>query len=156
MNNPMERPMERLEESVEVEAPLQTTYNQWTQFEDFPRFMEGVESVRQIDDTHVRWVAEIAGKRKEWDAEITQQVPDREIAWIGLGDPDNRGRVVFEPVNGRTKVTLLLDYEPEGPVEEIGDKLGVTRRRVAGDMQRFKEFIESRGRETGAWRGEVR
>jgi uncharacterized membrane protein len=156
MNNPMERPMERLEASIEVEAPLQTTYNQWTQFEEFPRFMEGVESVRQIDDTHVHWVAEIAGKRKEWDAEITQQVPDREIAWMGLGDPDNRGRVVFEPVDGRTKVTMLLDYEPEGAIEEIGDKLGVLKRRVHGDMERFKEFIESRGRETGEWRGEVR
>jgi uncharacterized membrane protein len=155
MTTPMERPMERLEESIEVEAPLQTVYNQWTQFEEFPRFMEGVESVRQIDDTHVRWVAEIAGKRKEWDAEITHQTPDQEIAWIGLGDPDNRGRVVFEPRNGKTKVTLLLDYEPEGAVEQIGDVLGVPRRRVRGDLERFKDFIESRGRETGAWRGEV-
>jgi uncharacterized membrane protein len=150
-----QRPMETLEHSVEVEAPLTATYNQWTQFEEFPRFMEGVESVTQLDDKRVHWIAEVAGKRKEWDAEITRQVPDQEIDWVGLGDPDNRGRVVFEPIDGRTKVTMMLDYDPEGPVEEIGDMLGLVKRRVAGDMERFKEFIEERGRETGAWRGEI-
>ena len=118
--------------------------------------MEGVESVTQLDDTHVHWVAEVAGKKKEWAAEITRQVPDREIDWVGLGDPDNRGRIVFEAVDrGTSKVTMMLDYDPEGIVEEVGDALGLVRRRVEGDMERFKEFIEARGRETGGWRREV-
>jgi uncharacterized membrane protein len=152
----VDRPMETLEESIEVEAPVTATYNQWTQFEDFPRFMEGVESVTQLDDKRVHWVAEVAGKRKEWDAEITRQVPDREIDWVGLGDPDNRGRIVFEALDGDTsKVTMMLDYDPEGIVEEIGDALGLVKRRVRGDMERFKEFIEARGRETGGWRGQI-
>jgi uncharacterized membrane protein len=152
----IDRPMETLEESIEVEAPVTATYNQWTQFEDFPRFMEGVESVTQLDDKRVHWVAEVAGKRKEWDAEITRQVPDREIDWVGLGDPDNRGRIVFEALDGdTTKVTMMLDYDPEGIVEEIGDALGLVKRRVRGDMERFKEFIEARGRETGGWRGQI-
>jgi uncharacterized membrane protein len=148
--------METLEESIEVEAPLTVTYNQWTQFEDFPRFMEGVESVTQLDDKRVHWVTEVAGKRKEWDAEITRQVPDREIDWVGLGDPDNRGRIVFESIDGdTTMVTMMLDYDPEGIVEEIGDALGLVKRRVRGDMERFKEFIEARGQETGGWRGQI-
>jgi uncharacterized membrane protein len=151
-----DRPMETLEESIEVEAPVTVTYNQWTQFEDFPRFMEGVESVTQLDEKRVHWVAEVAGKRKEWDAEITRQVPDREIDWVGLGDPDNRGRIVFEALDGDTsKVTMMLDYDPEGIVEEVGDALGLVKRRVRGDMERFKEFIEARGMETGAWRGQI-
>jgi uncharacterized membrane protein len=118
--------------------------------------MEGVDSVTQLDDTHVHSVAEVAGKKKEWDAEITRQVPDREIDWVGLGDPDNRGRIVFEAVDsGTSKVTMMLDYDPEGIVEEVGDALGLVKRRVEGDMERFKEFIEARGRETGGWRREV-
>jgi uncharacterized membrane protein len=156
MSEGMDREMERMEASIEVEAPVREVYNQWTQFEEFPRFMEGVESVTQIDDTHVHWVAEIAGKRKEWDAEITQQIPDREIDWMGFGSADNRGRIVFEPVDGRTRVTLLLDYEPQGAVEKIGDALGVPQAQVELDMSRFKSFIEDRGRESGGWRGEVR
>jgi uncharacterized membrane protein len=152
----MDRKMETLEQSVEVEAPVTATYNQWTQFEDFPRFMEGVESVTQLDDKRVHWVAEVAGKRKEWDAEITRQIPDREIDWVGLGDADNRGRILFEEIDpGTSKVTMLLDYDPEGVVEEVGDALGVVKRRVEGDMERFKEFLEARGRETGGWRGQI-
>jgi uncharacterized membrane protein len=152
----IDRPMETLEESIEVEAPLTATYNQWTQFEDFPRFMEGVESVTQLDEKRVHWVAEVAGKRKEWDAEITRQIPDREIDWVGFGEADNRGRIVFEAIDADTsKVTMMLDYDPEGIVEEIGDALGLVKRRVQGDMERFKEFIEARGRETGGWRGQI-
>ena len=151
----LDRKMETLEHSIDVEAPIGVTYNQWTQFEEFPRFMEGVESVTQIDDTHVHWVAQIAGRREEWDAQITRQVPDQEIDWVGLGDADNRGRIVFEEIPAGTRVTLMLDYDPSGPVETIGDKLGLVRRRVRADMERFKEFIEARGRETGAWRGEI-
>ena len=160
MSSDLTREMETLEESIEVDAPLRATYDQWTQFEEFPRFMEGVESVTQVDDSHVHWIATVAGRTKEWDAQITRQVPDEEIAWVGLGDPDNRGRVVFERVltedeHPRTKVTMMLDYEPDGVVEQLGDALGVVRRRVQGDMVRFKEFIEERGRETGGWRGEI-
>jgi uncharacterized membrane protein len=151
----MDRPMETLEHSIEVDAPLNVTYNQWTQFEEFPRFMDGVESVTQIDDRRLHWVARVAGKRQEWDAEITRQVPDQEINWMGLGDPDNRGRLVFQPVGERTKVTMTLDYAPEGAVEAMGDRLGLIRRRIRGDMDRFKEFIETRGGETGGWRGEI-
>jgi uncharacterized membrane protein len=147
--------MKSVEKTIEVDAPVDVTYNQWTQFEEFPRFMEGVEEVRQLDDKRVHWVAEIAGKKQEWDAEITRQVPDREIDWVGFGDPANRGRIVFQPENGHTRITLMLEYAPEGAVEKVGDALGVTDRRVEGDLRRFKEFIEARGRETGGWRGEI-
>ena len=155
MDRDMSREMETLEESIDVAVPRTAAYNQWTQFEEFPRFMEGVESVTQVDDEHVHWIAEIAGVRKEWDAQITRQLPDEEIDWVGLGAPDNRGRVVFQDIPEGTRITMMLDYEPEGPVEKVGDALGVVQRRVRGDMQRFKEFIEARGRETGAWRGEI-
>ena len=155
MDRDMSRAMETLEESIDVAVPRAAAYNQWTQFEEFPRFMEGVESVIQVDDEHVHWIAEIAGVSKEWDAQITRQIPDEEIDWVGLGAPDNRGRVVFEDIPDGTRITMMLDYEPEGQVEKIGDALGVVQRRVQGDMQRFKEFIEARGRETGAWRGEI-
>ena len=147
--------MAKVEKSITVDVPVRTVYDQWTQFEEFPRFMGGVESVKQLDDKRLHWCAEILGKKKEWDAEITRQVPDTEIDWIGLGEADNRGRLVFEPTDRGTKVTMKLDYDPEGAVEEIGDKLGIVRRRVEGDMERFKEFLEARGRETGGWRGEV-
>jgi uncharacterized membrane protein len=147
LSSDMSREMEGLEESIEVDAPLRAVYNQWTRFEDFPRLMEGVESVTQVDDEHLHWVAEVGGRRKEWDAQITRQVRDQEIDWVGLGDPDNRGRVVFEDLSGldgpRTKVTLLLDYETEGPVEKVGDALGMVRRRVQGDLVRFKDYIEA-------------
>ena len=155
MDRDMAREMETLEETIVVGVPRQAAYNQWTQFEEFPRFMEGVESVTQVDDEHVHWIAEVAGVQKEWDAQITRQIPDQEIDWVGLGAPDNRGRVVFADDPDGTRITMMLDYEPEGPVEKVGDALGVVRRRVQGDMQRFKEFIEARGRETGAWRGEI-
>lgn len=148
--------METIEKSIEINVPLKTAYNQWTQFEEFPRFMEGVEEVRQLDDTHLHWVANIGGKRVEWDATITDQVPDKRIAWYSEGERKQSGIVLFEPVNeNTTRVTLRIDYEPEGIVEESGDKLGFVSRRVEGDLKRFKEFIESRGRETGAWRGTV-
>ncbi len=147
LSSDMSREMEGLEESIEVDAPLRAVYNQWTRFEDFPRLMEGVESVTQVDDEHLHWVAEVGGRRKEWDAQITRQVRDQEIDWVGLGDPDNRGRVVFEDLSGlegpRTKVTLLLDYETDGPLEKVGDALGVVRRRVQGDLVRFKDYIEA-------------
>ena len=159
LSSDMSREMEGLEESTEVSAPVREVYNQWTQFEDFPRFMEGVESVTQVGDAHLHWIAEVSGRRKEWDASITRQVPDEEIAWVGLGDPDNRGRVVFEDLTGiegpRTRITVMLDYETEGPVEKLGDAMGLVRLRVQGDLVRFKEFMEARGSDAGGWRGEI-
>jgi uncharacterized membrane protein len=149
--------MERIEKSVEVKCPVRTVYNQWTQFEEFPRFMAGVKEVKQLDDTHVHWHAEIWGKDKEWDAEITEQVPDQKIAWRSTsGDAPNAGEVRFEPVaDGRTRVKLTLEYEPQGVVENVGDKLGVLSARVQNTVEDFKKFMEARCTETGAWRGEV-
>jgi uncharacterized membrane protein len=148
--------MATLEKSIEVNAPVNTAYNQWTQFEDFPKFMEGVKEVRQLDDTHVHWHAEIAGKDKEWDAEITEQIPDQRIAWRSMSGTPNSGVVTFEKISDdKTRITLRMDYEPEDVVEKAGDAAGVLSRRIEGDLQRFKEFIESRGQETGAWRGKV-
>jgi uncharacterized membrane protein len=148
--------MATLEKSIEVNVPVNTAYNQWTQFEDFPKFMEGVKEVRQLDDTHVHWHAEIAGKDKEWDAEITEQIPDQRIAWRSTTGTPNSGVVTFEKISDdRTRITLRMDYEPEDVMEKAGDAAGVLSRRVEGDLQRFKEFIESRGQETGAWRGKV-
>jgi uncharacterized membrane protein len=148
--------MTTVEESVEVMVPLRTAYDQWTQFERFPEFMEGVESVQQTDDTHLHWIADIAGVRREWDAEITEQHPDQRVAWSAVDGAENAGVVTFHRVDDeRTRVMLQLDFEPDGFVENIGDKLGFVKRRAAGDLDRFKEYIESRGMASGEWRGEV-
>ena len=148
--------MERIEKSIDVDRPLRMVYDQWTQFEEFPRFMEGVEEVKQLDDKHLHWCASVAGKREEWDAEIVHQVPDQQLAWRHQGGAINMGVVTFTPLEGeRTNVTLALEYEPQGIVEKIGDALGVVSRRVEGDLERFKKFIEERGHETGGWRGEI-
>ena len=148
--------MASVTESIIVNAPISTVYNQWTQFEEFPRFMEGVESVTQTDDTHLHWVAEIGGKRHEWDAEITEQRPDEVIAWRALDGHFNSGRVLFEKIDETTtKVTVEMEHETEGMVEALGSALGADSRQVQADLERFKEFIETRGAETGAWRGEV-
>jgi uncharacterized membrane protein len=147
----------RIEQSIDVEVPVRTAYDQWTQFEEFPRFMEGVEQVTQLDDRRLHWVAEIAGKRKEWDAEITEQTPDQRVAWTSTNGARNGGVVTFHRLDDRkTRIMVQMDVEPEGVVEEVGTALGVAERRVKGDMKRFKEFIESRGQETGAWRGEIK
>ena len=148
--------MSTVEQSVEVKQPARTVYNQWTQFEEFPEFMEGVEEVRQLDDTHLHWKAEIAGKTKEWDARITEQIPDKRIAWTSEGGAHNAGVVTFHKIDDQTtKVMLQLEFEPDTVVEKAGDAVGLVKRRAKGDMERFKKFIESRGRESGAWRGEV-
>jgi uncharacterized membrane protein len=148
--------MATVNESVEVDVPVRTAYNQWTQFEEFPSFMEGVESVRQIDDTHLHWVAEIGGQRHEWDAEITHQEPDRRVAWRAQNGKYNSGKVTFEPVGeNRTRINIEMTYDAEGFVESLGSALGADDRRVKGDLKRFKELVEERGAETGAWRGEV-
>jgi len=143
-------------ESVEVRVPLETAYNQWTQFEEFPKFMEGVEEVRQVDDTHLHWVAQFGGKREEWDAEITEQRPDERVAWKSTNGKTNAGVVTFHRLDDlRTRVTVQMEWEPEGVVEQAGSVFGSDARRVRGDLDRFKKMIEGRGAETGAWRGEV-
>lgn len=149
--------MANIEESIEVGVPARVAYDQWTQFEDFPKFMEGVKSVRQIDDKRLFWRAEIAGKPVEWNAEITTQEPDARIAWRSTAGAVNAGSVSFVPLGSdRVRVSLRLDYEPEGVTENTASALGLVKARVHGDLERFKTFIESRGQPTGAWRGEIR
>jgi uncharacterized membrane protein len=144
------------EHSIDVSVPVRTAYNQWTQFEEFPRFMEGVEEIQQLDDTHLLWIAEIGGQRREWKAEISEQRPDERIAWRSMDGATNAGVVTFHRLgDAQTRVMLQLEFEPEGAIEKAGDTAGVVKSRIKGDLERFKEFIESRGQETGAWRGEV-
>ena len=148
--------MSSIQESVDVNVPVQVAYNQWTQFEEFPQFMEGVESVRQVDDTHMHWVADIGGVEREWDAEVTEQHPDERVAWTSTTGAKHGGVVTFHRLSeDTTRVMLQLDFEPEGLVEKVGDKLGFVKRRATGDLERFKKLIEARGVESGAWRGDV-
>ncbi len=148
--------MATVKESIEVNAPVDTVYNQWTQFEEFPRFMEGVEKVSQLDDTRLHWVADIAGKTHEWEAKITEQEPDSRIAWAATDGKENGGIVTFQSLGAdRTRVDVEMRYETEGVVEKVGSAVGADDRRVKADLERFRELIESRGAETGAWRGEV-
>lgn len=148
--------MAKVEESVEVNVPVSTAYNQWTQFEEFPQFMDGIKEVRQLDATHLHWVAEIGGHTEEWDAEVTEQKPDERIAWKATTGKDNAGVVTFHRLDDTTsKIMLQLDWESEGMVEKLGAAIGQDDRKVRGDLERFKELIEKRGSESGAWRGEV-
>jgi uncharacterized membrane protein len=148
--------MSQILESIDVEVPVRTAYDQWTQFEEFPRFMDGVEAVRQLDDTHLEWTADVAGVKKHWRAEITEQTPDQRIAWNATDGATNAGVVTFHRLDDRrARVTLQLDVEPDGAVESVGDALGFVQRRAKSDLERFKAFIEERGAATGAWRGEV-
>ncbi len=146
----------RVEESIEVAVPIGTAYNQWTQFEDFPHFMGGIDEVRQLDDKTLHWVAQIGGVKREWNATILEQVPDEKVAWAATEGATNAGAVRFAPAGAdRTIVTLALEYEPEGLVEQAGDKLGIVGRRVKADLDKFKSFIEDAGYASGAWRGTV-
>jgi uncharacterized membrane protein len=148
--------METIEKSIEIDRPVRAVYNQWTQFEEFPRFMEGVKSVRQLDDKRLQWEAEIGGKTKTWTAEIIEQEPDKRIAWGSTSGAMNNGRVEFLPLSAdRTRVSLRLSYEPEGTVEKIGDAVGAVSLRVSGDLKRFKEFIEDTASGSQGWRGEI-
>src|SRR5262245_25687471 len=144
------------EKSIDVEVPIRIAYNQWTQFEDFPAFMEGVKEVVQLDDKRLHWVAVVAGRTLEWDAEITDQTPDSRIAWRSTSGPWHGGAVLFEPLpKDRTRVTVRIEYEPEGVAENLGSAIGLAGGTIKGDLERFKEFIERRGVESGAWRGEI-
>ena len=148
--------MSTVEKSIDVEVPVSTAYNQWTQFESFPQFMEGVERIDQTSSTQTHWVTSIGGVQREFDAEITEQHPDERVAWTSVDGPKQAGVVTFHRLApDKTRIMLQLDFEPEGIVENAGDKLGFVTRRIQGDLERFKTFIEQRGTETGAWRGDV-
>ena len=148
--------MSTIEQSIELDVPVETAYNQWTQFEEFPKFMEGVEEIRQLDDTHLHWVAEFGGTRHEWDAVITEQLPDERVAWRNTDGKENAGVVTFHKLDdAHSKVMVQMDFVPEGIKEKLGDAIGAPDRRVKGDLKRFKELIESRGAASGGWRGEV-
>ena len=154
--NPGEGRMSGFTESIEVDVPVSTAYNQWTQFEEFPKFMAGVLEVRQLDDTRQRWRARIGGQEKEWDAVITRQTPDQLVSWRSTSGPRNEGLVTFESLSGdRTRIDLRMYYEPQNMLERVGDAVGAVNMRVSGNLRRFKDFIENRGTETGAWRGTV-
>ncbi|WP_328623131.1 SRPBCC family protein [Streptomyces sp. NBC_00354] len=148
--------MSQVKESIEVAVPVTTAYNQWTQFESFPEFMDGVERIEQRTDTMTHWVTKIAGVEREFDAEITEQVPDQKVAWVTVGETEQSGLVTFRPIDpAHTEVTLMMDFDPDGMAENIGDKFGFVDRQVKGDLKRFKHFIEDRGTATGSWRGIV-
>lgn len=148
--------MTTIEKSVDVETPVRTAYNQWTQFESFPQFMEGVTEVRQLDDTHLHWRADINGKSAEWDAVITEQIPDERVAWTSTSGQPNGGVVTFHRLGSdETRVTVQLEWQPQGLTEQAGSALGFDHRQVKSDLELFKHFIEGRGIETGSWRGEV-
>ena len=145
-----------IEESCEVNVPVKTAYNQWTQFEEFPKFMENVLEVKQLDDRPLHWRAKVAGEEKEWDAEITEQVPDKRIAWRGVTGARNGGVVTFHKLSdGAARIMLQIEYEPEGALEKLGDAIGAVRMQARSSLQRFKEMLEQRGSETGAWRGQI-
>jgi uncharacterized membrane protein len=150
--------MPKIEDTIEVQVPVQQAYNQWTQFEEFPKFMDGIRSVQQLDDKHVQWVAEIRGESRQWTTEITEQRPDEKVAWQTIeGEVKNDGVVTFEPMgDAQTRVNVQMDVEGESTAENVaGDLLGVVKKQVHGDLERFKQLIENRDAETGAWRGEV-
>lgn len=148
--------MARVARDIVVDAPIRSVYNQWTQFEEFPEFMEGVDEVRQIDDRRLFWRAAIGGRTVEWDAEIQEQVPDERIVWRSIDGETNAGLVSFQEAGpAQTRIHLEMSYQPEGMMEQVGDALGFVERRVEGDLERFKAFIERRGVETGGWRGEI-
>ncbi|PZR54221.1 cyclase [Xylanimonas oleitrophica] len=148
--------MASVTKSIDVDVPVRTAYDQWTQFEQFPQFMEGVEEIQQLDPTHTRWKTKIGGVEREFDAEITEQHPDERVAWNSTSGPDHAGVVTFHKLgDSQTRVTVQIEWSPEGAVEAVGSALQLDDRRVAGDLERFKEFIEKRGVETGAWRGDV-
>ena len=149
--------MSLIEKSIELNVPARTAYNQWTQFEEFPKFMEGVKEVKQIDEKRLQWKANIAGKNDEWNVEITEQIPDERIAWTSRGGPMNSGIMTFHQLSDdKSKIFLQMEYDSKGFVEKTGDAVGLVSERVESDLKRFKIYIESLGQETGAWRGTIK
>jgi uncharacterized membrane protein len=143
-------------ETIEINVPVRTAYNQWTQFEDFPQFMASVKEIRQLDDKHLHWKANVAGEDKEWDVEITEQIPDKRIAWQSTTGVPNGGVATFHKISDNAcRVAIQMDYQPEGALEKLGDSFGAVRMELRGNLQKFKEMLESRGKETGGWRGSI-
>jgi uncharacterized membrane protein len=154
--NKAERGASTVRETITVNVPVRTAYNQWTQFEEFPTFMDSVHEVRQLNDKRLHWKADVLGKPVEWDAEITEQIPDQRIAWRSTSGRTNNGEVRFTPLSGdRCRITLAMTYQPEGALEAVGDAMGAVRLEASGNLKRFKEMMEQRGHETGAWRGTI-
>ncbi len=149
--------MTTIEQSIDLDVPVRAAYDQWTQFEEFPKFMKGVEEIRQLDDRHLHWVAELGGTRHEWDAEITEQLPDERVAWRNTDGKDNAGVVTFHKLDdARSRVMVQIDFVPEGIKEKVGSALNAPDRQVKGDLERFKELVEAKGGpDAGGWRGEV-
>jgi len=147
--------MAAIEKSIDVGVPVSVAYDQWTQFEEFPKFMTGVLEVKQLDDSHMRWSAEVAGERKEWEAEIVEQEPDRVVAWRSVGGLTNNGRVEFEPIDTGTRVSVEMEYDPDGMKESIGALVGLDGHQVEGDLERFRDLVEAREMPTGGWRGTI-
>ena len=148
--------MATMEKHIDVDVPVRTAYNQWTQFESFPEFMEGVERVDQLGPTQTHWITSIGGVRREFDARIVEQHPDERVAWTTVDGPRHAGVVTFHRLDQEhTRVSLQMEYQPHGAIETAGDKLGVVGHRVQGDLERFKNYVETRGVESGAWRGDV-
>ena len=148
--------MPRFEDSIDVAMPIRVAYDQWTQFEQFPQFMEGVDRVVQLDDKHLEWTATVAGREKRWTAEITDQTPDTRIAWKSTSGADNAGAVLFQPLGpDHTRITLKLDADPEGPIETVGAGIGLLERRVKGDLERFRDHVQAAGPTGVGWRGEI-
>lgn len=145
-----------IEESIEINVPVSTAYNQWTQFEEFPKFMKNVLEIRQLDDKHLHWRAKVGLEEKEWDAKITEQIPDKRIAWRSVRGPRNGGVATFHKISDNvTRIMLQMDYEPDGALEQLGDAMGVVRMEARTALQGLKEMLEKRGSETGAWRGKI-
>ncbi len=148
--------MNKFKAGIDVNVPISVAYNQWTQFESFPDFMDSVESITQLDDETLLWKAEIAGIEQVWKARITEQIPDQRIAWTNIDGATNAGVVTFHPVSEKTtRVMLQVDYDPEGFIENIGDALGFVERSLESDLENFKLFTEAMGTATGAWRGTI-
>ena len=147
--------MATIEKSIDVGVPVSVAYDQWTQFEEFPQFMDGIVEVKQLDDTHLRWVADIDGERKEWKAEVIEQEPDRVVAWRSVEGLENSGRVEFEPIDSGTRVSVAMQYDADGVKESLGALFGIDGRQVANDLESFRELVEAREVPTGAWRGTV-
>ena len=147
--------MATIEKSIDVGVPVSVAYDQWTQFEEFPQFMDGIVEVKQLDDTHLRWVADIDGERKEWEAEVVEQEPDRVVAWRSVEGLENSGRVEFEPIDSGTRVSVAMQYDADGVKESLGALFGIDGRQVANDLESFRELVEAREVPTGAWRGTV-
>jgi uncharacterized membrane protein len=147
--------MATIEKSIDVGVPVSVAYDQWTQFEEFPQFMTGVLEVKQLDDSHVRWIADVEGERKEWEAEIVEQEPDRVVAWRSVGGLANSGRVEFEPIEAGTRVSVEMEYDPDGMMESFGALVGLDGRQVEGDLERFRDLVEARELPTGGWRGTI-